>query len=132
MTEPNQTACVQSKAFEPEPFESWVILELMGHQKIAGHLREVTIGGAPFLRVDVPDKDGKPRFSRMYSPGAVYAINPVSKQIAIGAAARMAASVAPVSVYDLVQLRGDKQIGDGDEVDEVGAGEDNRYGGGDC
>lgn len=35
-------------------FESWCIVELFGHQRIAGLVTEQTIGGCNFVRVDVP------------------------------------------------------------------------------
>lgn len=38
-------------------FEGWVILELMGHRRLAGYLSERQIGGASFLRIDVPSND---------------------------------------------------------------------------
>ena len=37
-----------------EAFEGWAILELMGHRRLAGYLREQTVSGASFLRLDVP------------------------------------------------------------------------------
>lgn len=35
-------------------FESWAILELMGHRRLAGYVREITLAGAGMLRIDVP------------------------------------------------------------------------------
>ena len=32
----------------------WCLLELMGHRKLAGFVREVSVGGAAMLRIDVP------------------------------------------------------------------------------
>ncbi len=37
-----------------EGFAQWVILELMGHRKLAGYLTEQEIGGGAFLRLDIP------------------------------------------------------------------------------
>ena len=34
--------------------DGWCILEVMGHRRIAGFVREVTVAGAGFLRIDVP------------------------------------------------------------------------------
>lgn len=36
-------------------FEGWAILELMGHRRLAGHISEAQIGGASFIRIDVPN-----------------------------------------------------------------------------
>ncbi len=35
-------------------FETWAILELMGHRRLAGFVTEQEIGGANLLRIDVP------------------------------------------------------------------------------
>ena len=37
-------------------FEGWAILELMGHRRLAGLLSETQIGGAAFIRIDVPNQ----------------------------------------------------------------------------
>ena len=34
------------------PFEGWAILELMGHRRLAGYVREVELAGAGVLRLD--------------------------------------------------------------------------------
>lgn len=36
-------------------FEGYAILELMGHRRLGGYLREETIAGAAFIRIDVPE-----------------------------------------------------------------------------
>ncbi|MDD5081747.1 MAG: hypothetical protein PHU08_00095 [Dehalococcoidales bacterium] len=80
-------------------FKEWAILELMGHRRLAGLLTEVQIGGASFLRIDIPDKDGKTEASQLYAPGAVYCITPTSKEIAIAVAAT--SRPEPVSRWEL-------------------------------
>ena len=80
-------------------FSHWALVELMGHQKIAGWVTEQSIAGVPFLRVDIPDKEGQTRFSRFYAPAAVYCISPVDKQIAIGLVLKM--ETEPVARYQL-------------------------------
>lgn len=37
-----------------ETFEGWAILELMGHRRLAGYVREVEVAGAGMLRLDIP------------------------------------------------------------------------------
>ena len=56
---------------ENEKFESWVVIELFGHQQIAGKASEATIGGCPFLRVDVPESKGRPACTKFYGSGAI-------------------------------------------------------------
>lgn len=87
---------------EQTKFEEWALVELMGHQRIVGRVTEQTIAGGAFLRVDVPDADGKTKFTRFYGTSAIYAINPISAEIAITMAQKMDA--APVHRYELPQL----------------------------
>ncbi|MGH3631203.1 MAG: hypothetical protein ACRDRL_27640 [Sciscionella sp.] len=42
------------EATDVRTWEGWVILELMGHRRLAGYLAEEQIGGVSFLRLDVP------------------------------------------------------------------------------
>lgn len=58
-------------------FEGWVILELMGHRRLAGYLCEQEVAGAKFLRLDIPDQA-----TQLYSPSAVYCITPTSEETA--------------------------------------------------
>lgn len=69
-----------------EAFEAWAIVELFGHQKIAGKLTEQTIGGCNFIRVDAPAFDGSPAFTKLYTQGAIYGVTFVSERIARAAA----------------------------------------------
>ena len=62
---------------ESQTFEEWAILELMGHRKLAGKVSESTIGGAPFVRIDIPGSA-----TQFYSPAAVYCITPTTEQLA--------------------------------------------------
>lgn len=88
MTDPNPPA--------PE-FRSWAIVEIFGHERIAGEVSEQTIAGAGFIRVDVPALDGQPAFTRFYGDKAIYSIQPVDETTARRAAAAM--RVRPVTVY---------------------------------
>lgn len=69
-----------------DKFESWGIVELFGHQQIAGRISEATIGGCSFVRVDVPVADeahmDEWRYTRYFGQGAIYALNPTSEAVA--------------------------------------------------
>lgn len=80
-----------------ETFESWAIIELFGHNQIAGHVTEQAIGGASFIRVDVPEVDGKPAFTKFFGGDAIYAITPTTEEIATEAASRL--DVRPVALW---------------------------------
>lgn len=84
-------------------FEQWAIVELFGHQKLAGLVTEAQVGGCSFVRVDVPESGGDGfKFTRLLGNGAIYAINFVSEEIARAMATRIDA--APVYSYELPQL----------------------------
>lgn len=62
------------------PFESWAILELMGHRKLAGFVREAEIASGKFLRIDSPMGDGTST-TQFYSSGSVYCITPTTEEL---------------------------------------------------
>jgi len=82
---------------EPTKFESYCIIELFGHQRIAGKVTEQVVAGQGFIRVDVPATSRQPAFTRMFGSGAIYSITPVEKEIAEKAAE--AIYIEPVTIY---------------------------------
>jgi hypothetical protein len=61
----------------------WAVVELMGHRRLGGYVREQTIAGAAFLRLDMFDGEGEdPAMTQLYSAAAVYCITPVSEEMA--------------------------------------------------
>jgi hypothetical protein len=79
-----------------ESFEGWAVLELMGHRRLAGKLSEQNVGGAPFIRIDVPSE---PPVTQLYAPGAVYAITPCTEEVARAVAS--AIRTDPVSMLGI-------------------------------
>ena len=73
------------------PVKFFAVVELFGHQKIAGQVSEQVFGGASMIRVDVPEvvatfvdyEESPPvrkqkllqAHSRSFGPGAIYSIN---------------------------------------------------------
>jgi hypothetical protein len=82
-----------------EKFEAWAIIELFGHSQIAGKCSEQNIAGTNMLRVDVPETDKNPTFTRFLGHGAVYAINPVTEEVARHWAKSL--QVQPIAVWDV-------------------------------
>lgn len=100
----------------------WAILELMGHRKLGGFVREVELAGGKFLRIDVPgpgvitiegdepdvartngqNPSGPWQASQFYAPGAVYCITPCAAAVAIQFA--KSCRVEPVTRWELPQL----------------------------
>lgn len=64
-----------------EEVRFWAVVEIFGHQVLAGELSEATIGDQGFVRVDVPAEDGVLGFTKYYGPGAVYSISPCSEEV---------------------------------------------------
>lgn len=85
-----------------EKFEHWAIVEVMGHQRFAGRVSEQAVGGANFVRVDVPAVDEQPEFTKLFGPSSIYCISITTEQVARAAAASM--RVVPVSAYDIRSL----------------------------
>jgi len=61
---------------------TWAIVELFGHNVIAGEVTSVSVAGTEMLRVDVPAVDGADAFTKFYGGGALYAITPVDEATA--------------------------------------------------
>jgi hypothetical protein len=86
-------------------FEGWAVVEMFGHQKIAGRVSTEVYGQACLFRVDVPEmperqivlehydyidgqrvppgskvqRPAEQPYSKLIGPGAVYAINPCNE-----------------------------------------------------
>lgn len=56
-------------------FDEWCIVELLGHRRIAGRVREATFP-AGFLRIDEPD--GR---TQIVNPASLYALHPTTEEI---------------------------------------------------
>lgn len=91
---------------EQQAFDEWAILELFGHQRLAGRVTAINLSGAAFVRVDVPDIEkeiGAPaKLSKLLNPSAIYSITPVTEETARAAA--KSCSAAPVSRWDIQEL----------------------------
>lgn len=81
-----------------QKFDFWCIVELFGHQKIAGKCTEQNVAGNNMLRVDVPETKKQPAFTRFLNHAAIYAINPVTEEVAISYAERL--EVMPIEAYN--------------------------------
>jgi hypothetical protein len=94
-------------------FKQWMIVELFGHQVIAGLVSEQTIGGSSFIRVDVPATEKREAYTRFFGDKAIYAMTPVDE--ATAKAAVKAYSQAPIQEY---KLRAALPPGDDDDDDD--------------
>lgn len=85
-----------------EKLELFAFVELFGHNKIAGTVTEQSIGGASFVRIDVPETESQPSFTKMYHPNAIYAINPVTEDVMKYMAENF--SVKPIDSWDIKKM----------------------------
>jgi hypothetical protein len=87
-------------------FESWAIVEVMGHRQFAGWVTEHPLGGASFVRVDVPEIEDRgevfPAFTKLLGAGSIYAISPCTEETARAFAAQ--SKQRSFSVYEAPRL----------------------------
>ncbi len=93
------TETAETKAVK---FDHWCIVELMGHQKIAGKVTEENLFGTALMRVDVPGIEGMPAFTKYYGASAIYAVTPVEERVARAVASSL--DTRPVQTWQLQKL----------------------------
>ncbi len=101
-------------------FADWAILELMGHRRLGGFVREVELAGAGMLRIDIPREDGG-MTTQFVSPNSLYAMTPTTEAIARAVAKR--SQPEPAYPWELPQLEapapGDDEDPEDGYLDEV-------------
>jgi hypothetical protein len=78
-------------------FEGWAIVELFGHNQIAGYVTDTAQFGTSMMRVDVPEIDGNPGYTKFFGGASIYAITPTTEKIAKIAAGRL--EIRPVATW---------------------------------
>ncbi len=76
---------------DQEGFAGWAIVELFGHKRLAGHVSSQVVAGGSLVRVDVPETQADrtpttPAYSKLVGLAAIYAITPVTEEVARRAA----------------------------------------------
>lgn len=107
-------------------FDQWAILEIMGHQTYAGRVTNQEVGGASFVRIDVPELPGKPAFTKLFGASSIYAITLVSEDVARLRAAGL--TKVPMDVWDFPDavrdaIRAAQRPAIGGPADQVGIDE---------
>lgn len=106
-----------------DKFEACAIVELFGHQVIAGRVSEQVIGGQGFVRVDVPTttvhaKDGDQvieGFTKFYGAGAIYALTPTDEATMLAAVTGLQARPIETWKLQLPQLTVEHEEDEGSE-----------------
>jgi hypothetical protein len=78
----------------PEFTNQPAIVELMGHQVIAGRVTEEEHVGTKMLRVDVPEVNGHSAFTKFFGGSAVYAITPTNEASMLEAAQEVSSATS--------------------------------------
>lgn len=78
----------------------WAIVELFGHSVLAGEVSKSEIG--EFVQINIPKVENVPAWTKMVNPKAVYAITPVTKEVAIAKAETIKSM--PIDKWDTEQL----------------------------
>jgi len=106
-----------------EEFDQWAIVEIFGHQVIAGKVTGAVIGGQGFVRIDVPAVGDQEGFTKFYGTGAIYSISPVDEETCKSAVAGLHPKPVEVWKLNLPQLEArqshDPEIEDDDEAIDV-------------
>ncbi|MDP3579114.1 hypothetical protein [Methyloversatilis sp.] len=97
-------ATTAAPAAAPEPSaETWAIVDLFGHTKVAGRLSEQQIGGSSFVRLDIPEVKSDSihiaPHTRLFGAAAIYGITFVDQATATMAARDIRSE--PVSMWSL-------------------------------
>lgn len=132
-------------------YEGWAIVELLGHRRLAGYVRDVEMYGGRMLRLDIPAPamsaelvvnaatcrpidhlfaHGAWSATQFFGVGSVYCLTPTTAQVAIGLAKDN--QPAPVQRWELPALAAprhpcDDEDPEGDDVDMVESGDDFPY-----
>ena len=92
---------------------SWAILELMGHVRLAGLVTEEERFGAKLGRIDIPNAEGG--FTTQYFGGSsIYRLTPTTEDIARKVA--LECQPRPVHPWELRQERGALPAPEGDDI----------------
>lgn len=102
---------------ESEAKEMWALVELFGHNRIAGKVTEAEMGGGALIRVDVPSVKDRAPLTKYYNVKAIYGLTPVDE----ATARKMAESIdaAPINSYSLDrEIERRKLLTPGDDSDD--------------
>ena len=103
---------MEEKQTTEEQLDTYAILDLFGHTRVAGRVRNAQIAGAGMIRIEVLDSEGNEAQTEYYSPQAVYSLKPVTKELAVAAARQLDNSpVEPYSLQRAIAKMDDHDIG---------------------
>ncbi len=110
-------------------FEGYAVLELMGHRRLGGYVRETTLAGAAVFRIDIPKKDAdcwkttdaptKPETAatQFYGGAALFALTPC--RAAMARAVALHAQPIELTYYEQQELPRALPAGDEETITDA-------------
>lgn len=104
-------------------FSGYAILEVMGHRRLGGYVRETTFAGAACVRIDIPKPEAEcwkttdaPRVeevgvTQIYGGSAIFCMTPCKAAMARAVAVNTTA--VEMSYFEQQTLREDRQLPEG-------------------
>lgn len=84
-----------------ERFDAWGLVEIMGHNRLAGRITNQAVGGCNFVRVDVPEIDGVPGYTKLLGQSSIFGITITTEDVARRLAKNMRQPA--ISPYELCE-----------------------------
>lgn len=84
---------------DQQKFETWAVVEIMGHKRHAGAVTEQQVAGDTFLRIDVPATKSSEAYTKLYGAAAIFSITPTTEETARLAAAHIERYNDPLPVH---------------------------------
>lgn len=84
--------------------DCFAVVEVMGHQRIAGRITERNVAGTQMLQVDVPAFGESPGFTQLIGGASIYRIHPCDEQTCIMWVRSLSSSASPIVSWDGQQL----------------------------
>lgn len=118
-------------------FNTWAIVEVLGHKKVAGFVTEQTFGSAALIRVDVPETQQPERrgyvgnrwgaiaprttgaYSKLIGVGSIYCITPCTEEVARKAAVVIEGEHDPIPVAIPEERRLAAPTADADDAEDL-------------
>jgi len=104
---------------EDSPMEFWAIVELMGHQRLAGRVGPSPLCPGTLIRVEVPAAGEQAGYTKLVSQSAIYAITATDEKTALAIVTYD--KPQPISEWSIEKVR-QKQLPDDYPDDYPGDG----------
>lgn len=82
-----------------EKIDAWALVEIMGHEKAAGRVTTMPFGNTVMLRVDIPETEISPAFTKLYGMSSIFSLTLVDEQTAKLHAESY--KISPIVSYDV-------------------------------